>query len=114
MGCDYYVQSDLVIVYYDNQGALSTTRTNRILEKGYIFSVADEDSDDDEETQNIKWKEELKRRVEKYTYKKMLYEDDKWVKDSYEKKYSKELNIICPRMVKIVKVYKDYYAWVRY
>jgi hypothetical protein len=114
MVCDYYVQSDLVIVYYDNQGTLSTTRTNRILEKGYIFSVADEDSDEDEEIKYKKWKEELKRRVERNTYKKILYDNDNWIKESYEKKYSKELNIICPRMIKIVKVYKDYYAWERY
>jgi len=114
MPCDYYVQSDLVIVYFDNQGALSTTRTNRILEKGYIIKVPDEDSDDDLETQNKKWKEELQKIIEKYTYKKMLYESDKWIKDSYGKKYLQQINILCPRMSKIVKIYKDYYAWERH
>ena len=113
MACDYYVKSDLVIVCYDNQGVLSTTITNRIIKKCYIFSVADEDLDDDEESKYKKWKEELKRRLEKYTYKKMLYEDEKWIKESYKKKYSKELNILCPRIIKLVKVYKDYYAWER-
>lgn len=113
MGCDYYVQTDLVIMYYDNLGALSKTRTNIILEKGYLSSIPDEDSDDDEETQIKKWEEELERRIKNNTHKKMLYNDDKWVKDSYEKKYSKELSILCQKMVKLVKVYKDYYAWKR-
>jgi len=113
MGCDYYIKSELVIVYYDNNGALSTSRTNRIIKKGYIMSVLkkNEDSDDDQETKNKKWKEELNRLIEKNTYKKILYENDKWIKDSYEKNYLKELNIVCPRMVKLVKIYKDYEAW---
>jgi hypothetical protein len=51
--------------------------------------------------------------INEYTYKKMLYENEKWVKSSYEKKYVKELKIICPRMVKLVKVYKDNTAWKR-
>ena len=33
MGCDYYIQTDLVIVYYDNNNALSSTKTNKFLEK---------------------------------------------------------------------------------
>jgi hypothetical protein len=78
-----------------------------------VFSIPDEDSDDDEETQYQKFKEELTRRINKNTYKKILYENDVWVKSSYEKKYVKELKIICPRMVKLVKVYKDYTAWER-
>ena len=115
MGCDYYIQSDLVIIYCDNQAVLSSTRTNRILEKGYIFKIPDDDSDDDFETQNKKYKEELKRCIQKNTYKKVLYENDEWLKESYKKRYLQELNLnaLCPRMVKIVRIYKDYYAWER-
>ena len=43
----------------------------------------------------------------------MLYEENKWIKKSYEKKYSKEINMICPKIVKLVKVYTDHYAWER-
>ena len=113
MGCDYYTQSELVIEYVDDKGARSVTKTGRTLEKGYVFSIPDEDSDDDEETQYQKFKEELTRRINKNTYKKILYENDVWVKSSYEKKYVKDLKMICPRMVKLVKVYKDYTAWER-
>jgi len=113
MGCDYYIQTDLVIVYYDNNNALSSTKTNKFLEKGYIMSISDENSYDDYETQSKKHKEEIKLRIKENTYKKMLYEENNWIKKSYEKKYSKEINMICPKIVKLVKVYTDHYAWER-
>lgn len=111
MGCDYYIHSDLVIEYFDNKGTISTTRTNRTIEKCYICDVPDEDSDDDQETQYKKYIEEIERLVLKNTYKKILYENEKWIKTSYEKKYAKDLPLLCPGMVKIVKIYKDYGAW---
>lgn len=89
MVCEYYIQSELVIIYYDMHGVLLTTRANSILEKGYIMVCPHEDSDDDYETKYDKWKEELKRRIEKYTYVKMLYDDSKWLKKSYDKNISK-------------------------
>jgi len=114
MGCDYYTQSELVIEYVDDKGAISKTRTNRVLEKGYVFSVPDADSDDDYETQSKKYDEYIEKMINEHTYKKMLYDNEEWIKSSYEKKYAKDLNIICPRMVKLVKVYKDHSAWKRF
>jgi len=113
MGCDYYIQSELVIEYVDDKGAISKTSTNRVIEKCYVYYVPDEDSDDDQETQYKKFQDELKRKIIENTHKKMLYDNEEWVKSSYEKKYVKELKIICPRMVKLLKVYKDYTAWER-
>lgn len=113
MGCDYYIQSELVIVFYDDKGALSITRTNIIVEKGYIFSIRDEDSDDDTVTEYDKFRLELERRIIENTYHKILYENDRWLKESYEKKYLKELKNLCPTMVKLQKIYKNYTAWER-
>ena len=96
MGCDYYIQTDLVIIYYDNKGALSSITTNRQIEKRYIIYIQNEDSDDDQETQHKKWREELNRCIEQ---------------NSYEKKYSNELKKMSPRINKLVKIYKDYTAW---
>ncbi len=111
MDCHYYIQSELVIEYIDVNGAKSITKTERTLEKRYVLIVTDEDSDNDEETLLQKLKEKIERRISKNTYKKMLYENNVWVKLSYEKRYKKELQIICPRIVKLVKMYKDYRAW---
>ena len=110
-GTDYYIQTDLVIIYYDNKGALSSITTNRQIEKRYIIYIQNEDSDDDQETQHKKWREELNRCIEQNSYKKILYNDDKWIQDSYEKKYSNELKKMSPRINKLVKIYKDYTAW---
>lgn len=111
MGCDYYITSELVIEYIDTMGALSKTITNRILEKGYIMSVPEQDSDDDIETQQKKYDEELERTIDRRKYKKIMYENEKWVKSSYEKRYVKDLKFLCPNMVKIIKIYKDYNSW---
>jgi hypothetical protein len=113
MGCDYYIQTELVIEYIDDKGAMSKTITNRVQEKCYVYYVPDEDSDDDQETQDKKFQDELQRKIIENTYKKTLYENDAWIKSSYEKRYVKDLNMICPGMVKLVKIYKDYTAWKR-
>lgn len=110
---DYYIQSELVIIYYDDNGGLSTTKTNRFIQKGYLTTLPQEDSDEDDETQYNNWEEELNRVIQKNTYKKILYENGLWIKDSYCKKYLQEINSICPRILKLVKVYKDYSAWKR-
>jgi hypothetical protein len=113
MGCDYYTQSELVIEYMDEKGSICKTITNRVLERGYIWDVPDVDSDDDCQTQSKKYDEYIEKIINEHTYKKMLYENEQWIKSSYEKKYRKDLYIICPRIIKLIKVYKVYTAWKR-
>jgi len=38
MGCDYYIQNELVIEYHDKSGRINTIYTNRSVEKGYVFN----------------------------------------------------------------------------
>ncbi len=113
MDCDYYVHSDLVIVYYDALGALSSIKTNRTIEKCYLSKLQDEDSDDDQELRDKNWKEELQRCIEKKTYKKTLYENNEWIKESYKKRFLQYLTNISTTTIGIVKIYKDYHAWER-
>jgi hypothetical protein len=111
MGCDYYIQTELIINYYDDKCELITVIANRQIEKGYIFSFCGEDSDDDYETANKKYAEELNRIIDKNTYEKILFENNIWVKKSYENKYLPELKTKCPNLVTLIKIYKDYTAW---
>ena len=113
MGCDYYIQTELIINYYDDKGELITVIANRQIEKGYIFSFCGEDSDDDYETANKKYAEELNRIIDKNTYEKILFENNIWVKKSYEKKFTDELQYKCPNLVTLIKIYKDVTAWER-
>jgi hypothetical protein len=113
MGCDYYIQSELIIEYIDENNAFSKIKTNRCIEKCYIHNIPEEDSDDDLETQKQKYYTYVEKMIKDNTYKKMLYINDAWIKTSYEKKYLKELKIICPKMIKIINIYKDYTSWKR-
>ena len=115
MCCDYYIQTDLVIVYIDAHNRFSKTMTNINLKKKYLnlTNINDFDSDDDEETQQTKYNEELQQIIDRNNYKKNIYENDQWVKKSYKKKYLRELPSLCPKIVKIVSIYKKYSAWER-
>lgn len=112
MGCDYYVQSELVIEYINKNNTKSITKTNRDVKKCWIYDN-NSNSDDDINTQDTKYLQSIKNAIEENTYKKIIYQDEKWVSYSYEKKYKKELTYLCPNMLKIIKIYKDYYAWKR-
>jgi hypothetical protein len=113
MCCDYYVQTDLVIVYIDSRNRFSKTITNRNLRKIYLHDIPDVDSDDDDESQQKKYKEELKKMIDKNNYKKNIYVNDQWVKKTYKKRYLKILPSLCPGIMKIVNIYKNYLAWER-
>lgn len=113
MGCDYYIQTDLVIIYIDTDNRFSKTMTNISLKKIYLTNIPGFDSDDDEESQQIKYNEELQKIIKKNNYKKTIYENDQWVKKSYKKRYLRELRSLCPGIVKIINIYKNYSAWER-
>ena len=113
MGCDYYIQTELVIEFRDKDGKICTIYTNRELQKGYIFSYPDQDSDDDMETQDKKYHAELERRIQQHTNNKMLFENDNWIKESYKKKYEDYILKTFNQIHKLKKVYKRTSAWQR-
>lgn len=76
MGCDYYIQTELVIEYIDIIGRISSICTNRDITKSYIFNYPAQDSDDDQETCYKKYQAEIERKIEKNTYDKVLFEND--------------------------------------
>ena len=111
MSCEYYTQSALVINYYNDKGELITITTNITMGKGYIVSIYDEDSDDDLQTEEQKWREQINKVIKNNTYHKILFENDTWIKKAYENKYLPELKTKCPNLVTLIKIYKDYTAW---
>jgi hypothetical protein len=113
MGCDYYVQTELVIEYVDIIGRISLIRTNYSLDRGYIYQSPDYDSDDDQETCYKKYKAEIAKKIEENTYNKILFENDEWVKESYKKKYDVFLKREFKEIHKFKKIYKKVTAWER-
>jgi hypothetical protein len=111
MGCDYYIQTELVIEYVDIIGRISLIRTNRDINKGYIFNYKDYDSDDDQETSYKKYKAEIERKIKENTYDKILFVNDIWIKESYKKKYEEQLKREFKEIYKFIKIYKKVCAW---
>jgi hypothetical protein len=108
MGCDYYLQNELVIVYEDKNCKFSTIYTNRKIEKGYVFNYKEQDSDDDEVTAEHKFQAEIEIQIRENTYNKILFENGKWVKESYKTNYESYLEKTFPEIVKIIKIYKKH------
>jgi hypothetical protein len=113
MGCDYYIQTELVIEYVDMVGRISLIRTNCSLEKGYVYQCPDYDSDDDQETSYKKYKAEIDKRIKQNTYNKILFDNDTWIKESYRKNYEDKFKREFKEIHKFKKIYKKVTAWER-
>ena len=112
MNCDYYIQTELVVEYLDKYKVMHKTITNTSIQKKYIVNVPENDSDDNFEIRIDKYNKEIKKCVEKNIYNKILYENDNWVKESYKKRYAKQLSFLCPNLHKLLTFYKKHSAWV--
>lgn len=106
MGCDYYIQTELVIEYQDKYGIYQHIYTNRELQKGYIFSYLNNNSEYDMETQHKKYHDELERRIEQNTNNKMFFKNEFWIKESYRKKYENYILKTFNEIHELKKVYK--------
>lgn len=104
---DYYIQSELVIEYYDKIGRINTIYTNRKIQKSCLFDYENIDSDYNSST----YKDGLARKIEANKYNKMLFENGEWVKESYQSKYEKYIMKTYKDVVKIIKIYKKYSSW---
>jgi len=113
MGCDYYIQTELVIEYIDKNGRLSTIYTDIFINKGYIFQISDYDSDDVWETADKKYNAEIQRRIQENTYNKFIFDNDNWIKQSYKKKFEQRLMREFKEIDNIKKIYKKTTAWKR-
>ena len=92
MVCDYYVDTSLVIEYLSADNRLCKITTDYGNKKRYLSNQKLDDLND---------------KLKKHTYIKILYEQNSWIKDSYQKKYEKRLKRDFPLIHKLNKVYKS-------
>lgn len=97
---DYVVESYLVIEYIDDKNRNSMLSTN--CERKYCH--LDNLSEDNKENKDIL----LKRKIEEVTRKKIMFENNDWIKDSYKKYYKKIWYIKINKLLKVYKVYKAF------
>jgi hypothetical protein len=100
MGCDYYVESSLIIDYISDKGNSCRIITNTTRKRGYVTEK--------EETSFLK---SLKRMLKKNTGIKMLYDNKEWLKEKYQKRYEKKLKKRFPEILEYKQIFKDYVAW---
>jgi len=113
MRCDYYIQKEVVFEYQAKNSKIYTIYTGRTLQKGFIFNYPDKDLNDNPDTANIKYKEELQRKIKENTYDKILFKNGKWIEKLYKKKYENTLNETCKDILQLIKVYKKISAHER-
>lgn len=94
---DYVVESYLVIEYVDEKNRNSILTTN--CERKYCNL-----DNSSEENKDVL----LKRKLEKTTRKKMMFENNEWIKGSYKKSYKKIWYININKLLKVYKVYKAF------
>lgn len=101
MGCDYLIETSIIIEYYSKNGEICKIVTNTKKKRGFI----------DKNYKTKKIIKKLEKKMSKNCYIKMIYEDNKWLKDRYEEKYETKLKRWYPVIDKFIKIYKDSISW---
>ena len=94
---DYVVESYLVIEYIDEKNRNSMLTTNCKRKYFHLDKSSEENKD-----------VLLKRKIEETTRKKMMYENNEWIKTCYKKCYKKIWYININKLLKVYKVYKAF------
>jgi len=113
MGCDYYTNLAIVIHYRLNDIVFKKIFDGPYRQCHWLNKPPDNDSDDDDQTQDIKWNIHMQNKIKSERKVKILFENFEWIKKSYETKYSNNVLKWAPKDCQILKVYRSVYAWER-
>lgn len=104
MVCDYIVVSSLVIEYIDIKNKFCKVSTNYDIKKCYLDKIIE----NDEKMQYDELRNQfLNEKIQENTRKKILFENEKWVKNSYKKRYKNFCHCNYMNFNKMIKVYKE-------
>jgi hypothetical protein len=110
MVCDYIVESYLVIEYINDKKQICKVTTNCKRECCYLDEMPEYKLHDDENIKIERRNSYLNQKIQEKTRKKILFENDNWVKNSYKKHYKKGCYFNYINSYKLIKVYKDFKA----
>lgn len=102
MGCDYLIETSIVIEYYSKNGEKCKIITHTKRKRGFI------------DKNNYKTKKIIKKmekKMSKNCYTKIIYEDNTWIRDRYQEKYERKLKLWYPNIVNFIRIYKDSISW---
>lgn len=108
MGYDYYIKTEIAIVYQGLYGKnTNIIYTDLTLKGHHVFIIRDEDSDDDEDTMFTKLRAEIDRRIVENTYSEVIYEDGTWVDKKTKKLFEERIKREYPEVKNLIKIYKQ-------
>lgn len=112
MDCDYYVDRYLVIEYISECGRYCKLTTDLSREPKYISSKFNYDTDDDfARGQCYSYQRKLEEKIEKHTYRQMIYKKKEWTTRGYMAEYTCRLRSEFPYVYKLKKIYMEFEAF---
>ena len=109
MNCDYYVDSYLVIEYLANNGAYCKLTTDLSRQQKYIRI---KDANDSYATEaDCYYTRKLEQKIEKHTYRQMIYSKNDWSSSMYKCKYADRIRNEFQFVYKLQKMYKEFTAF---
>jgi hypothetical protein len=112
MACDYYVDRYLVIEYISESGRYCKLTTDLSRQPKYISSKFNYDTDDDILTGECSsYQRKLEEKIEKHTYRQMIYKKKEWTNSEYMAEYTHRLRREFPYVYKLKKMYMEFEAF---
>lgn len=105
MGCDYLIETSLVIEFYSIKGEICKIVTNTKRKKGFLYKY------NEKSEKSEKYVKKLEKKMGKKCYIKTIYENKTWSRDNYQEKYETKLRSWFPRIDTFIKIYKDSISW---
>lgn len=112
MACDYYVDRHLVIEYISESGRYCKLTTDLSRQPKYISLKFNYDTDDDYSTgERSSYQRKLEEKIEKHTYRQMIYKKHEWANNEYMAEYTHRLRCEFPYVYKLKKIYMEFEAF---
>ena len=112
MACDYYVDRCLFIEYISDTGRYCTLTTDLSRQPKYISPKFNYDTDDDILTGECSsYQRKLEEKIEKHTYRQMIYKKKEWTNSEYMAEYTHRLRREFPYVYKLKKMYMEFEAF---
>lgn len=101
MACDYYVDRCLFIEYISETGRYCTLTTDLSRQPKYIRTRGEYSS----------YQRKLERKIEKHTYREIIYKNNEWASSEHMTKYTYRLQREFPYIRQLKKMYLDFEAF---
>jgi hypothetical protein len=112
MACDYYVDRYLVIEYISESGRYCKLTTDLSRQPKYISKKFNYDTDEEFSTGECSsYQRKLEEKIEKHTYRQMIYKKREWVNSDYMTEYTYRMRHEFSCVYRLKKIYMEFEAF---